>query len=278
VPSEVENTIKRWNDRLDDEYRQEIINWLPGVDYTTQQHDFISKRQEGTMQWLLESVEFQHWRKESRKTLFCPGIPGAGKTVATATVIDYLCGNSGIDVNIGVAYVYCNFRRHQDQNLTDILSSILKQLVQRQQTIPENVNKLFSHHKPKQTRPTWKEISSALQSVIPEYSRAFIIIDALDEFQISSSAYTSETNRQTFLAELLKIQENTHANIFATSRPNEEITLKFKDCLSLEIRATSNDVHRYVDSHLHLLPSFVRERAELQTEIIVKITAAVDGM
>jgi hypothetical protein len=35
----------------------------------------------GVGQWLLSSNEFQGWLNQNKQTLFCPGIPGAGKTM-----------------------------------------------------------------------------------------------------------------------------------------------------------------------------------------------------
>jgi len=62
--------------------RQDILDWLRPVDYTSQQNDFITRRQQGTGQWLLCSPEFQEWKSIQGQTLFCPGIPGdGGKTI-----------------------------------------------------------------------------------------------------------------------------------------------------------------------------------------------------
>src|ERR1700733_3943383 len=58
--------------------------------YASQQNDFIARRQEGTGQWLLDSGEYQTWLQSAKKTLFCPGIPGAGKTILAAIAIDNL--------------------------------------------------------------------------------------------------------------------------------------------------------------------------------------------
>ena len=51
-----------------------IINWLAAIDYGPQQSDFISRRQEGTGQWLLDSKKFKNWVNGTEKVLWCPGI------------------------------------------------------------------------------------------------------------------------------------------------------------------------------------------------------------
>jgi hypothetical protein len=64
-----------------------IIEWLSPTDFPSQQHDINSRRQTGTGQWFLETTEFKKWLDGSDKTLFCPGIPGAGKTMMAAIAI-----------------------------------------------------------------------------------------------------------------------------------------------------------------------------------------------
>ena len=40
---------------------QKIADWLSPLDFSAQQNDFLSRRQEGTGQWLLESDTFKKW-------------------------------------------------------------------------------------------------------------------------------------------------------------------------------------------------------------------------
>jgi len=44
------------------------------------QRDYLSRKQEGTGQWLLESSEMNTWKNRFGGTLFCGGLPGAGKS------------------------------------------------------------------------------------------------------------------------------------------------------------------------------------------------------
>ncbi|KAL2797171.1 hypothetical protein BJX66DRAFT_335355 [Aspergillus keveii] len=71
----------------------ELLLWLSPKDYGSEQTDILSQRQEGTGTWLLERVEFQEWVNEGNKTTYCRGMPGAGKTVMTAVVVDHLRSN-----------------------------------------------------------------------------------------------------------------------------------------------------------------------------------------
>ena len=124
----------------------EILDWLTPIDYTNQQCDLINRRQRGTGQWLLDSPEFKTWMDTKKQTLFCPGIPGAGKTILTSIVVDDLC-NRFQDGSVGIAYIYCNFRRQEKAD--DLLASLLKQLAQGRPSIPESFKSLYGKHNDK---------------------------------------------------------------------------------------------------------------------------------
>ena len=104
------------------------------------------------------------------------------------------------------------------------------------------------------------------------YSRVFVVVDALDECQVSDDC------RKKFLSKLFNLQTNCAANIFVTSRFIPEIVDQFKTSVSLEIRASTEDVARYLEGHIGQLPSFVQRNRQLQEEIKVEISEAVDGM
>jgi hypothetical protein len=263
------------NELLRGRHNQEnnvILNWLTGIDYAPQQNDYIRRRQPGTGQWLLDSAEFQTWLYTSQQTLFCPGIPGAGKTILTSIVVDDLCNRFRNDITIGIAYIYCNFRRQDEQKVEDLLASLLKELAQYQLSLSGIVKDLYDRHKDKRTRPSFDDLSRALQSVASLYSRVFIVVDALDECQISDGC------RSRLLSEVFNLQTKAGANVFATSRFIPEITEKFEGSTTLKIRARDEDVRSYLDGHTIKLPSFVRGDPNLQGEIKTKIVGAVEGM
>ncbi|KAJ7453550.1 hypothetical protein B0H11DRAFT_272721 [Mycena galericulata] len=61
--------------------RDEIIEWCSPLNFFVRQADIFGTRQEGTGEWLLEDEKFTSWKSGTGKTLWCRGMPGAGKTV-----------------------------------------------------------------------------------------------------------------------------------------------------------------------------------------------------
>lgn len=257
------------------EERQAILDWITPLDYTPQQNDLLDKRQAGTGKWLLESPTYTTWVAKAdaeHRTLFCKGIPGSGKTILTATVIEDLRKRFESEPTVGVVYIYFNFRRHFEQEPKQLLSSLLKQLLQHQAAIPDNIRSLYSRHHDKGARPTMGDVLTALRAVSLLFSRIFVVVDALDECQ-SVAGY-----RSLFLAELDRLQEDKRFGCFLTSRNIPDIEALFAQCPSLEILASNEDIDIYIEGRMHHLPPFIPANAGLKRQIKREIIAAVDGM
>ncbi|KAK1913235.1 hypothetical protein P3342_005171 [Pyrenophora teres f. teres] len=123
------------------------------------------RRQKGTGQWFLAAPEFATWLGEPKDTLFCPGIPGAGKTIVAAIAIDHLVKSVQSSL-VGVAYVYCNYKAQEEQDAFSMLAAIVKQLVQVRSSTAEPVERLYKQHADRGTKPSLEEIFSALREVV----------------------------------------------------------------------------------------------------------------
>jgi Cdc6-like AAA superfamily ATPase len=223
---------------------------------------------------LLKSAKFAEWLTGTQKTLFCPGIPGAGKTIIASIVVEHLWETfpekTFSNHKTGVAFLYCSYGRRKEQRAVNLLSALLKQLVQGQSLIPTPVKALYDDHVKRKTRPSFDEVSESLQSTIKSYSQVFVVIDALDEC-------TDDACKE-LLSEIRHLQTQSNTKVMATSRFIATIMQKFKDDINLEIRANDEDVERYLDGQMLHLRSFVMQSRTLPQLIKTNITKAADGM
>ena len=191
----------------------------------------------------------------------------------SSIVVDHLSAKFVNDDSVGIAYIYCNYQRQQEQRPADLLSSLLKQLAQKQPTMPIDVKNLYKFHVDNGTRPSFGEIMKVLRSIAGSYYRVFIIIDALDECHFSNKGFDQ------ILSELFNLQVHAQVNLFTTSRFIPEITSQFEGCIWKEIRAEDDDVLRYINKRLSLLPQTRKSKyQDVQNAIRSEVLKAADGM
>ena len=247
-----------------------IMQWLSPTDFQAQQHDIISRRQEGTGQWFLDCPEFKRWLQGADRILFCPGIPGAGKTMMAAIAINYL--SRLVQADVGLAYVFCNYKSHVNQSLYGLLSALLKQLVQSRTDISVPVTRLYDYHFKRESRPLLDEISTALSTVCSSYAKVYVVVDALDE------CTNHDRTRNQLIENLRELQTRTNVRLLFTSRFIPEIMERFRSTPVLKIRASEKDIKRFVANQIPLLPSCIGRDDELTRTVQSKIVKAIDGM
>ncbi|RAL06857.1 uncharacterized protein BO97DRAFT_438879 [Aspergillus homomorphus CBS 101889] len=212
----------------ENEETRTILTWLSPISHAPQHSDYRDRREPGTGKWALATPEFRSWLMSPKQTLYCPGAPGAGKTILAPIVVDELFLRYRSSDNVGIAYVYCNYKRQQEQQSAQILASLIQQL---------------AYRKP-----------SSLETI--KFEQIFIVIDALDEFQMQDGS------RNRVLHEISAIQVSHNVNLPATSRDIPDATALFNGQPVLEINAREEDIVKYLKSHMIRLPSFVEKIAQ----------------
>jgi Cdc6-like AAA superfamily ATPase len=262
----------RQNQGHDLQKHYETMEWLSPDSFAAQQSDLITRKQADTGQWFLDSPEFIDWVNGTSQTLFCPGIPGAGKTMMAAIAVDHL--QKAIQTtDIGVAFLYCNYKRQADQTAPNLLAAIIKQLVQDRPSIAQSLSSLYERHRIRGTRPPLEELSVVLHSVLTNYSKAYIVLDALDE--------CTERNgtRSQLLGICRDLQQQTGLRLMATSRHIPDVVEEFTNTSLVEVRASNSDVKLFVaDNVVNRFAKFVRLSRDLQELVQNKIVEAADGM
>ena len=255
---------------MDKKEDQAILDWVALYDYGSLHPYHLRRRRPGTGQWLFETNAFKLWLAGEHGSLLCRGMPGAGKTILAAVVVDNLLAHRGADncnSTTGVAFLYCSFLQGETPTLEDLLLSVLRHLSEGLPSLPESVRRLYQTHHAAKTRPPLGDIVSCLGSTIDQYKRTFIIVDALDECPSGCLRWLLKT--------LFHLRDAHGANLFATSRPHHEIEARFFKDSVLEINANPADVRQYLDTHMSGLPMFVRSQRDLREMVKEVIVAAV---
>ncbi|KAJ6595809.1 ankyrin repeat domain-containing protein, partial [Mycena vulgaris] len=245
-----------------------ILEWMSPLNSFQRQADIFSNWQPGTGGWLLADAKFKEWKSVLGQVLWCRGMPGAGKTVLASLIVNHL--EAQVQNNIfGLACLYLNHKELEAQTLLNLLGSLWRQLVWGK-SMPSSIVSLHEHHREKHTRPPIDEVYRALTFIITQYSKVYIVVDALDEYP--------EEPRTILLKYLSMLPV---ANVLVTSRPHINLDLSFHKMQILDIYATEDDIRQYVAKNISestRLSRHVRARPELKDQIQSKILSNAQGM
>ncbi|KAJ7271010.1 ankyrin repeat-containing domain protein [Mycena rebaudengoi] len=248
--------------------REKIIEWLSPPNFFARHAEIFGTRQKGTGLWFLRERQFRDWLS-SGGTLWCRGIPGAGKTVLTSIVVDYL-RNELLGNNTGVAAAYLNHKESDAQSPSNVLAGLWWQLVAERPISPV-VQQLYRKHQNRHTRPSLDEVREIFRSTVTEYSRVFVVVDALDEYP--------EAHRDILLKSLAAMGESV--SLMLTSRPNIYPESFLPTTPVVEVRAQEEDIRRYIGAQIQnsfRLSRHVKAKPELHQDIETKIAENADGM
>ncbi|KAI6762402.1 hypothetical protein HG530_008382 [Fusarium avenaceum] len=255
------------------------------TDYSYQLAGYTNARHPGTFNYILESTEYMEWVRSSPQTLFFLSEPGAGKSVATALLVqDLICRYSRNEpearsseersgqTTAGVAYVFFDSLRHEEQSYDNIALCISEQLattrcVSKRPRKPPWMRHRFDDDLFQNSSEAC--VSQFLKEQIVghgKYSTVFVILDGVDE--------CTESTRTPLLSLLAKVQRgNISLNVMATWRtglvPATQLQEMFQNVKVVEILARKQDLQAYVTQNL----SF---ELKSQKGLIHKIVAAAD--
>ncbi|KAF4496130.1 Ankyrin repeat domain containing protein 50 [Fusarium agapanthi] len=269
----VSNSLDNLGNAQATDQRRKILNWITPINFTSDQEDYLDRIQPGTGQWFLESYQFKEWADGEYQTLYCPGIPGAGKTILTSLVIDHLQTHYQSE-HSRVIYVFCNFSRRGEQTPKALLATLLRQAVQGKAQLDTTLTRLYESREFAGSLLSCEAIMEALESSVSSYSRIFVVVDAIDELDTSHGYHDS------FLASLSTISAKLmeKMSLFITSRLIPGIAQSLKYSTTLEIKASETDIRKFTQGQMTRLPSFVTHRPDLQSEISETIAKAAQGM
>jgi len=192
----------------------------------------------------------------------------------SSLVVDRLCDKPR-EQNIAVAYFYIDFTAREEQSPTDILGSLLKQIVCGLERIPDDIRQTFRDHK-KAIAGRGLRVSElvAMLQTVTCLRPTFICVDALDE--------CVEWNRLEVLYSFRQILEKSPCTrIFLTGRRHirGEIDKYLNGRVTiLSIKPNDDDIAGYIRMRLRKDPSPEAMDSGLEDEIIKRITENIPEM
>jgi len=186
----------------------------------------------------------------------------------SSLVVDKLYDMAG-ERNIAVSCFYVDFAAREEQSPTNILGSLLKQIVGGLERIPDEIRQAFRDHK-KTIGGRGLQVAEIVKMMqtVTSMQQTFICVDALDE--------CVERHRPEILDSLRQILEKSpNTQIFLTGRQHiwGEIGRHLGEgAIVLSTKPDPDDIVGYVRMGLSKDTSLERMDSDLENEIISSIT------
>ncbi|KAI8724226.1 NACHT domain-containing protein [Fusarium sp. LHS14.1] len=250
--SHIQETVNKIYDiqtsiRLD-EKRQKVLEFFTKANPRSELDTNRNLRHSLTGLWLTEGPEFEEWYTTPGSKIWCSGIPGAGKSVLAAAMIDECLQRNVANPCSAMAYFFCVYRDEETQDPVSILSSLCSQLARQDEMafliLEEYYHELTSERQ-LQSGPSAKKLIKVLRKLCSLIDRVYIIVDGLDE----CGKRAEETVES--LAALLPSNIDEGLNIALLSRNEVPIREVLGDKFqNIEIEAHTEDIQLYVASEL----------------------------
>ncbi|KAL0260711.1 hypothetical protein SLS55_004401 [Diplodia seriata] len=271
--------VKDTNQRLQ---RKEIKDWLDPPDPWVNQRRAISKRQEGTGQWFLDSPQFQSWKTQPRSFHWQHGSLGCGKTVLSSTVIEHLLREESSSSDYAVLFYYFDFNDESKRSLEGLLRSLLFQLSDKNDASRQKLCELYES----QDMSSGISLSSdscitMIGTLSTSFKKVMVILDALDEVHQIEKSTLVQHIKSVFHA------PGKNFSIFFTSREEYDIEEALSD-LCIETSGfpqheVNEDIKKYIHARVRDFERYPklkrwRSRPAIQQEIEGAVSTKANGM
>lgn len=163
-------------------HRQNILDFFGTVDPRINQRSNLGLLHPGTGLWFTEGEDFKLWYREKNAKLWINGIPGAGKTILVARIIQILQEPS-VEDN-AVAYFYCDYKDPATHDPATILGSLAKQFACQDEKAFSKLEHLYNRHSDDtrtSTLPVLEELRNLISAQADCFDNALVTVDRLDE-------------------------------------------------------------------------------------------------
>lgn len=268
-----------------DERREKIRGWLSAPDPSSNHNQARRKRQGTTGSWFVKSKQYADWKTTSDSLLWLHGIPGCGKTILSATIIEDVLHHCRLKSALAVAYFYFDFNDGEKQRHEKMVCSLLWQVSLQSTDAFDVLESLFASCGDGRQQPSHDTLLGSLKKAIQGFEGTFIVLDALDEceerFELLEDIQTiaawnlGKLHILTTSRRLKDIEESLGTSI----DDQEEVCIQ-KEKVCIQSAIVNDDIRAYVHERLTTDQRLKRWRNQpiVQEEIETTLMEKADGM
>ena len=219
---------------------------------------------------MFKAPGWDDWINARIRALWVHGIPGAGKTVLAAHIIETtlrIC--EAKNKRTICVYYYCYHGHNQDESVP-FLRWLVSQILREADTVPILAWKAYT----KNREPDTALLLDILHETLDFFDLVYVAIDALDESQ-------SRENLLSVLDVLVTDPRFWKIQLLATSREYSDIELKmgcFSQPLSMSNCFVEADIRTYIAAKIMAEAKFQRWPSDLRIDVEATLSAGAKGM
>ena len=273
----------------------ELLKWINPVSTHDDYDVALQARMKNTCDWASDTPSFQTWLASDplskvAKVLWWHGRPGSGKSILTASLVEYLRKHRSEPV----CFFFCFYNHEGKRRCNNIVGSWVSQLVRTSEIasrIAKEVYKKKESHIALQV-----ELWRIFREANVQLEGCFFVIDGFDECvreDASARSFSHLDDRASFLQHLDGAISNTQARVLIVSR--EDVDIRGRLRLSLDhnvagtnwnvwteyemtLDDTAKDIERFSLGILEHKLSSSRTTAESKEELATDAATKSEGM
>lgn len=249
--------------------RQKILDDVSELYPEHSLNKHLGLRQDGTGLWFINGPDFKKFLDSPNARLWLYGIPGAGKSVLSAAIIDSLQRSE----KMAVAFFFCEYGNRATQTAREILGSIARQLAVQNTDSFAVLEEFHSLHDGSHTFSKTRDDSEwveLVQDLSTNFDTTTIIIDGLDECL---------EDRSEIVRNLAMLSSRGSIKTLFASREELDIKQDLSAFESLPIAADRADVRLYVAAHLDSrFKRMTSKDPKLRQDILESLVDRSEGM
>jgi hypothetical protein len=153
--------------------------------------------------------------------------------------LEYITTAHGLNVNIGIAFVYFTYDSPELQRPSSAISTFTKQLCWKKCTIPTHLLDFYHAYDRGARVPSFEKYTANFETLAESFDQIYAVVDALDECNEDQGRQILEV-----IVNLVKVLPS--AKVFITSRREYGIEETFKKhhppTIPIEARSVERDI------------------------------------
>ena len=248
-----------------------FLRWIKLADLSSNHNAARKKYEPTTGKSFLESEKFVSWMEGRISSIWVHGIPGAGKTILSSTVINHIDAACKFDPGMKYAYFYFDFSDPIKQTVNAMLRSLIQQL-SIVDLAPEGES-LYQQCGNGTSEPSQELLVETLVSLFQYSNRTFLIVDALDEC----------SKRDDVCDVITRIIQAQRVGLLATSRNERDIARSLRRVIQnvtslQEGEGIADDISLHVQRRLQDDVRLREWPPKIRGEIQEALVNGADGM